>query len=108
MMAHSVFQSVVLSLFVFMMCLTAGCSSPPSLGDDPRAAKLADALMTAFAAKRIDLVDQGAKELDRLDQEKVVSAEVVQSFRHMISSAQQGDWSGASSSIKAFIRGQRK
>jgi len=108
MMVLSLHRSSINAFVAIAFVALTGCSSPPPLGDDPRAAKLADALMTAFAAKRMDLVDQGGKELDRLEQEKVLLPEVVKSFRNMMTSAHQGDWAGANAAIKAFILGQRK
>ena len=96
------------SLTIVMVGVIVGCSSPPPLGDDPRSVKLTDAMMTAFAAKRPDLVDQCAADLDRLQQEGAVSEEVSKSFRSMIETARQGEWKSAFDSARSFVRNQRK
>ena len=95
-------------LMVGVIGVTVGCSSPPPLGDDPRAVKLTDAMMTAFAAKRPDLVDQCATDLDRLQREGAVSEDAAKSFRSMIDTARKGEWKSAFDSARSFVRGQRK
>lgn len=96
----------VLSLLCTL--LLAGCGSPPQVTASDEAMESVDALWTALTSKRSDLLEQTAKSLERLHANKQLSDAALQSLQAIIGDARSGDWEEATTTLKWFIRGQRR
>lgn len=92
------------------LCLAplAGCGDTPQLGGDDDCLAAADALWTAIGAKRADLVDQSAREIDRLHTAAKMNDEAFDALSAVVVTARAGEWSDARAALKSFVQGQRR
>ena len=89
---------------VLLLCL--GCSDTPQLGSDA-CLGAADALWTSVTARSLELLDQSAAKIEKLHATAELSDAAFERLTAVISTARAGDWSGARSALKEFVRGQR-
>ena len=92
-------------LLVVSLSVGAGCARTPQFGDD--GLKAADALWTAVTARRPDLVEQTAAEVESLHAHQKLSDEASASLSRVISSARARQWAEARAELKSLIRAQR-
>lgn len=89
-----------------VLVLVAGCTGTPQLeGDESLGA--ADALWTAVTAKDDKLLDASESRIVELHRTTKMSDDVYEVLVGVISTARDGDWSGARGTLKDFVRGQR-
>lgn len=99
------------SWVVFVGCLLAvlvGCGRPPRIADNEAAMTATDALWTAVTARRTDLLEQSASQLQKLHDDARLDEEAYRLLEKIVSSAREGDWSGAANDLKWFIAGQHR
>lgn len=89
------------------LALLAGCARTPQIGGDKECFSAADALWTAVSAKRPDLLDRSAAEVERLHAGAKLPDEAFESLSSVVSKARAGQWSDARAALKTFIRAQR-
>ena len=85
----------------------AGCGQTPQLGGQRECLSAADALWTAVTAKRADLLDNSATEVERLHAAASLPDAAFDVLSGVIAKARAGEWTDARVTLKAFIRGQR-
>jgi hypothetical protein len=91
-----------------LLLAASGCGSPPDLGPDEGITKAVDGLMTAVAAKRIDMLDRAAGRLVEMRDKGELGAEGYEYLTATVGRARGGDWAGAMDQLKRLVRGQPK
>ena len=93
-------------LLVVCLSVVSGCARTPQLGDE-KCLKAADALWTAVTAKRTNLLDACASEIEKLHASEKLSPEAFNSLSSIIETARAGQWTDARVALKALLRAQR-
>lgn len=88
--------------------LIQGCGEPSQIVDDEECFSAVDALWTAVTSKRVDLLEQTATKLERLQSDGRLSAEGFDELRKIIDAARSEEWMNAAKSLRIFMQGQRK
>ena len=85
----------------------SGCG-PPQVVADEECFSAVDALWTAVTSKRIDLVEQTATELNRLQAKGSLSNEGHAALTKVVDMARAAEWQPAAETLKGFMLGQRR
>ena len=94
-------------LYVVGLVVISGCARVPQLGDE-ECLKAADALWTAVTAKRANLLEATAGEIEKLHAIDKLSPDAFASLSSIIETARAGHWTEARIALKALIRAQRR
>ena len=93
---------------VLVIGLGAGCGRSPQFAGNRECLAAADALWTAVTAKRTELVDQSAAEIERLHAQAQLSDEAFDALSRIVADARAGNWDAARTALKTLLRGQRR
>ena len=96
-----------LLLASFCLVFTGGCGVAPQLGGNEESLAAADSLWTAVTAKKNDLVEQSAGEIEKLHAAGTMPNDAFHSLSQIVASARAGQWPEARKALKTFARGQR-
>lgn len=97
------------ALLLTALLLTGnGCGGPTQVVANEECFSAVDALWTAVTSKRSDLVEQTAKELNRLHTTGSLSDDGHEELTEIVQLARKKEWEPAAKTLKVFMLGQRK
>lgn len=92
---------------VLTACVFAGCGRAPQLGSDANF-QVVDALWTAVTARRLDLVEKAAADLQSQEQAGELTPEAAAALAPVLTDARDKQWERAAKRLKKLIQSQRK
>lgn len=100
-------QAVLISLMMGML-LTVGCGRPAQIGASDEVLSAVDALYTAIAARRTDLLDKSAARIEELRASGELPDAAHRQLKSYIEESRAGKWADAVRKLHDFIRSQRR
>jgi hypothetical protein len=94
-------------LVIAVVCL-AGCGKPAQMGSDPEVFRAVDALYTAVTSRRPPLLEQCAKNVEKLRAAEKIPEPAYEELSGIIERARGGDWKPAADRLHWFMRGQKR
>ena len=95
-------------LLPLLFSLIIGCARPAQMGSSDEVMGAVDALYTAIASRRTELLDKSAKRIEELHSSKELPDAAHQQLKSYIDEARKGQWDPAIRRLHEFIRGQRR
>lgn len=89
------------------MVLLAGCGQP-QMGSSDEVLSAVDALYTAVASRRIELLEKSAARIEELHRSGELPDAAHRRLKSYIDESRAGKWDSAVRELHEFIRGQRR
>jgi len=90
-----------------LLLMLAGCR-PAQIGPSDEVLGAVDALYTAIASRRMELLDKSATRLDELRTNGELPEAAHRQLKSYVEKARAGKWDAAIRELHEFIRGQRR
>jgi hypothetical protein len=97
--------AVAATIALVVIC---GCGKPPQLGSSTEGLKASDALWTAIGTRNPALLKACKENIAKLSASGDLTPEVTDHLQGIVSQAEGGDWDGARTDLRTFIKGQRR
>ncbi len=91
-----------------LLLFSVGCGRPAQIGSSDEVLSAVDALYTAVAARRIDLLDKSAVRIEELRTSGELPDAAHQQLKLFIDESRAGKWDASIRKLHEFIRGQRR
>jgi septal ring factor EnvC (AmiA/AmiB activator) len=85
-----------------------GCGRPAQMGSSEEVLSAVDALYTAIASRRLELLDKSTARLEELHASKELPDAAYRQLKAYSNEAREGHWDPAIRKLHEFIRGQRR
>ncbi len=90
------------------MLVLIGCGRPAQIGASEDVLAAVDALYTAVASKRIELLEKSALRIEELHKQGELPEPAYRQLKSFVEESRAGQWDGAVRKLHEFIRGQRR
>lgn len=91
-----------------LMLVLIGCGRPAQIGASEDVLAAVDALYTAVASKRIELLEKSALRIEELHKQGELPEPAYRQLKSFVEESRAGQWDGAVRKLHEFIRGQRR
>ena len=91
-----------------LLLVVAGCGRPAQMGASDEVLSSVDALYTAVASRRPELLEQSAAKIEALHTSGELADAPYRQIKTYIDEARAGKWESAIRQLHEFIRGQRR
>ena len=95
-------------ILLLLMLLLIGCGRPAQIGASEDVLAAVDALYTAVASKRIELLEKSALRIEELHKQGELSEPAYRQLKSFVEDSRAGQWDQAVHKLHEFIRGQRR
>lgn len=85
-----------------------GCGRPAQMGPSEEVLSAVDALYTAIASRRMELLDKSTARIEELHASKELPDAAYKQLKSYADEAREGKWEPAIRKLHEFIRGQRR
>jgi hypothetical protein len=92
---------------LLLLTLVIGCGHS-QIGPSDEALSVVDALYTAVASRRTELLDQSATRIDELHKQGELPAAAHRQLKKYVDQCRRGEWEATVRQLHEFIRGQRR
>lgn len=96
-----------LRVLAALLLIASGCR-PAQIGPSDKALGAVDALYTAIASRRVELLEKSATRLEELRASGDLSEAAHRQLKSYIEKSRDGKWEAAIRELHEFIRGQRR
>ncbi|MBS0206692.1 MAG: hypothetical protein JSS49_27765 [Planctomycetes bacterium] len=101
-------RSILRSPGWLLLLAIAGCGRPAQIGTSDEVLSAVDALYTAVASRRPELLEQSAATIETLHSSGKLADAPHRQLKTYIVEARAGKWDSAVRQLHEFIRGQRR
>lgn len=91
-----------------LLLIVPGCGRPAQMGTSDEVMGAVDALYTAVASRRPELLEQSAAKIEALHTSGELADAPYRQIKTYIDEARAGKWESAIRQLHEFIRGQRR
>ena len=102
------FVNAILAILLLWTLLLTGCGRPAQIGTSDEVLSAVDALYTAIAARRPDLLDKSAARIEELRANGELPDDAHRQLKTFVEESRAGKWQDAIRKLHEFIRGQRR
>ncbi len=95
-------------ILLLTMVLLCGCGRAAQIGESEDVLAAVDALYTAVASKRVELLEKSASRIEELHKQGELPEPAYRQLKSFIDDSRAGQWDGAVRKLHDFIRGQRR
>ena len=95
-------------ILLLLMVLLIGCGRPAQIGESEEVLAAVDALYTAVASKRIELLEKSASRIEELHKQGELPEPAYRQLKSFVEDSRAGQWDSSVRKLHEFIRGQRR